>query len=51
MATLKQRFEAFIQTVDGFEDIDTLVKGRDLPGKNRADYLLHGRTVIVEQKS
>jgi hypothetical protein len=32
-------------------DIDTLLKGRDLTGKNRADYLLHGRTVIVEQKS
>lgn len=51
MATLKQRFEAFIQTVDGFEDIDTRLKGRDLAGENRADYLLHGRTVIVEQKS
>jgi hypothetical protein len=51
MATLQQRFEAFIRTLDGFEDIDTLLKGRDLPGKTRADYLLRSRAIIVEQKS
>jgi hypothetical protein len=43
--------EQLLPAVDGFKDIDALLKDRDLPGKNRADYLLHGRTVIVEQKS
>lgn len=49
--TLKQRFETFIKTFDGFEDIDLLLKANDPVGKNRADYLLQCRTVIVEQKS
>jgi hypothetical protein len=49
--TLKQRFESFIKTFDGCEDIDLVLKGNDPVGKNRADYLLQGRTVIVEQKS
>jgi hypothetical protein len=51
MTTLKDRFQSFIRAFDGCEDIDVLLKGRDLPGKNRADYLLRGRAVIVEQKS
>jgi hypothetical protein len=49
--TLKQRFETFIKTFDGFEDIDLLLKANSPIGKNRADYLLQGRRVIVEQKS
>lgn len=51
MTTLKQRFEDFIQTFAGFEDIDLLLKDCDPIGKNRADYLLNDRTIIVEQKS
>jgi hypothetical protein len=48
---LKQRFETFIKAFDGFEDIDLLLKENNPVGKNRADYLLQDRTVIVEQKS
>jgi hypothetical protein len=51
MTTLKDRFECFIKTFDGCEDVDVLLNGRDLPGKNRADYLLRSRAIIVEQKS
>jgi len=51
MTTLKQRFESFIGTCDGYENIDLLLRSNDPPGKNRADYFLHGRTVIVEQKT
>ena len=51
LATLRQRFEAFISTFDGYENIDALLEGQHLPDKNRADYLLWGRTIVVEQKS
>jgi hypothetical protein len=52
MTALRERFEAFIETYDGFENIDTLLKGNDQSaGKNRADYLLQGRKIIVEQKT
>jgi hypothetical protein len=51
MTALKDRFEAFIRTFDGFEEIDTLVKHSDPIGKNRSDYLLRRREIIVEQKS
>jgi hypothetical protein len=50
MTALKQRFETFIRTFEGFEDIDAVLKGQDLPGKRRADYLLRDRAIIVEQK-
>ena len=50
-ATLRARFEAFVQTLDGFENIDGLLKGTALPGKKRADYLFQNRSIIVEQKS
>ncbi|NMN07271.1 MULTISPECIES: hypothetical protein [unclassified Novosphingobium] len=50
-ATLRARFEAFVKTLEGFEDIDTLLKSRDVPGKKRADYLFQNRSIIVEQKS
>jgi hypothetical protein len=51
MATLRERFETFIKTFDGFEDVDALLVRKDMPGKNRADYLLRGREIIVEQKA
>ena len=38
-------------TLEGFEDIDTLLKNKDVPGKKRADYLFQNRSIIVEQKS
>lgn len=48
---LRARFERFIRTLPGCEDIDDLLRFRDPHGKRRADYLLHGRSVIVEQKA
>jgi hypothetical protein len=49
--SLRGRFEAFIRTLDGFEDIDELLKGNDPPNMKRADYLLSERKIIIEQKS
>jgi hypothetical protein len=48
---LKARFQEFVKTLDGFEDIDALLKDHDPPGKKRADYLFSERTIIVEQKT
>jgi hypothetical protein len=50
MTGLKARFETFIKTFDHFESIEELLKCADLHGKKRADYLLCGRTIIIEQK-
>jgi hypothetical protein len=51
MAGLKARFETFVKTLDGFELIDDLLRGSDVPGRKRADYLFNNREIIVEQKS
>jgi SEC-C motif len=51
VTALKDRFEALIRTFDGFEHIDTLLGANAPKGKNRADYLLCRREIIVEQKS
>jgi hypothetical protein len=51
MSSLLDRFESFVRTIDGFECIDALLKGANLPpGQKRADYLLQNRQIIVEQK-
>ena len=50
MSTLQSRFEAFMRTENGFEDIDALLHDSDPDGKKRADYLINNRTIIVEQK-
>lgn len=50
MSSLRNRFESFVRTIDGFESIDTLLQGTNLPKQKRADYLLHNRRIIVEQK-
>src|SRR5271157_74614 len=50
--TLRTRFESFVKTLDGFEDIDALLKdSKDPANKMRADYLLQSRRIIVEQKT
>jgi hypothetical protein len=49
--SLSARFERFVQTLDGFESIDSLLKTNDPDGKRRADYLCAGRTLILEQKT
>jgi hypothetical protein len=49
--SLKGRFREFIKTWDGFEDIGTLLKNKDPSGKQRADYLLSNRTVIVAEQA
>jgi hypothetical protein len=51
MSTLRQRFESFIRTLDGFESIDALLQGADPKGKKRADYLVQNRQVVIEQKA
>jgi hypothetical protein len=48
--SLSQRVEAFLKTLGGFENVDALLKERDVPGKKRADYLLRDRSIIIEQK-
>ncbi len=49
--SLRNRFEAFVATLDGYESVDVLLKTGDFPGKKRADYLFGNRNIIVEQKS
>jgi hypothetical protein len=51
ISDLRERFERFVTTLDGFEDIDTLLKKCDPDGKRRADYLFSSRSIIVEQKA
>ena len=48
---LRERFEKFIRTVRDFESVDELLRDAPQPGKQRADYLLWNRTIIVEQKA
>jgi hypothetical protein len=50
MPTLKERFERFMSVLEGVENIDTLMKQCDLPGRKRANYLAFNRHVIIEQK-
>ena len=40
-----------MKTLDGFEDIDDLLRETDPLGKKRADYLVSDRTIIVEEKA
>jgi len=47
---LKVRFQEFVRTLDGFEEIDCLLKDCNPYGKRRADYLFSKRSIIVEQK-
>ncbi len=49
-AKLNQRFERFVGTLEGFEDIDSLTSGM-YADCLRADYLINNRTVIIEQKT
>ncbi len=48
--SLRERFQDFVTTLDGFESVDALLAGNDPHGMKRADYLFDGRTIIVEQK-
>lgn len=47
---LRERFESFIRTFDGCEVVDELLHRQHLEGLKRADYLLQGRSIILEQK-
>lgn len=50
--TLRTRFESFVKHLDGFEDIDALLRDSKTPeNRMRADYLLQGRQIIIEQKA
>jgi hypothetical protein len=48
--SLTNRFEAFVRTLDQFENIDDLLRGSDPNGMKRADYLVGNRRFILEQK-
>jgi hypothetical protein len=50
MANLRERFESFVQTLDGFESIDVLLKEAYPHGIKRAVYLLQNRRIVIEQK-
>jgi hypothetical protein len=50
MSRLRQRFEQFVKTLDGFESIDTLLERSGQQGMKRADYLLQNRNIVIEQK-
>jgi hypothetical protein len=50
MSSLRERFELFVKTLDGFESIDTLLQGADQRGRKRADYLVQNRHIVIEQK-
>jgi hypothetical protein len=51
-STLRARFESFVKTLDGFEDIDALLQASKQPdSRMRADYLFQKRQIIVEQKT
>ena len=47
---LLRRFEVFVQTLEGYENVDELLRHQEPHGRKRADYLFEGRTIIVEQK-
>src|SRR5688572_28114463 len=52
VTTLVDRFERLMVERLGAEKIDTLVTpANDVPGLQRADYLMAGRSIIVEQKA
>jgi hypothetical protein len=48
---LRKRFESFIKIFPGFESVDALLDDASYADKERADYLLSDRNVIVEQKA
>jgi hypothetical protein len=48
---LRKRFESFIETMPRFESVDALLDDGSYADKERADYLLWDRNVIVEQKA
>ena len=51
MGNLKERFERFVKTLNGFESIDVLLSGNDPKDVKRADYFFLKRSIIVEQKT
>jgi hypothetical protein len=51
LPNLRTRFESFVKTLDGFEDIDAVLRSMKPDGRMRADYLFEHRQIIVEQKT
>ena len=49
--SLSNRFAAFVETLDLYESVDSLLQGNDPQGMKRADYLLGNRQFIIEQKA
>lgn len=49
--SLKERFERFMSSGGFAENIDALTIANHVRGRKKADYLAHGRSIIIEQKS
>jgi len=49
--TLEDRFNSFMCSYPGTESVDALLPAGSHPGKDRADYLVANRTVIMELKT
>lgn len=49
--TLENRFKQFMASLSGVEPVDTLLPPGSFENKQRADYLLAGRRVIMELKT
>ena len=49
--TLEERISSFLGSLPGAESIDKLISTSTCPGRQRADYLLEGRRIIVELKT
>jgi hypothetical protein len=49
--SLRERFERFVTTLDGYESVDVLLRASNPRGLQRADYLLSQRSTIIEQKT
>jgi hypothetical protein len=47
-STLHGRFESFVKTLDGFEDIEDLLKDGKQHTEKRAGYLFQDRQMIGE---
>lgn len=49
--SLKVRFENFLTTLDGLENIDILLSGQPKISSDRADYLAENRKLVIELKA
>ncbi|MCS6316188.1 MAG: hypothetical protein H8K05_00055 [Nitrospira sp.] len=51
MSTLEERFKRFLSTLPGAENVDEVIPSGSFPNRERADYLLQNRKIVIELKS